>query len=99
MHVHVYRRISSSSANANAFVVISLLSYALPLRPLCSPPPYPRIHQFIFLIRTGLLLIFVGSATPGPPRAFMLISPSFYDFWLLTPLPRNLHSPLSTVYS
>lgn len=64
-----------------------------------SPPPYlfhTRIHQFIFLIRTGLLLVFAGSATPGPPRAFMLIGPSFYDFWLLTPphATFTLHSPL-----
>jgi hypothetical protein len=46
MHVHVYRRISSSSAQCpSAFVVISSLSYALPLRPFCPPSP-PLLYFF-----------------------------------------------------
>jgi hypothetical protein len=75
----------------SAFVVISSLSYALPLRPSFCPPSPPLLsfshtHPSVYLsLRSGLLLVFAGSATPGPPRTFMPISPSFYDFWLLAP--------------
>lgn len=95
VHVHVYRRITSSFSQCqSAFVVISSLLYALSLRPSFCPPPLFFTHASIFPLRSGLSLVFAGSATPGSPRSVMPISPSIYDFWLLAPT----ESPLSTVH-
>ena len=98
MHVHVYRRITPSFCQCQfALVVVSslicfssILSYILSVPFLLSSYLFQiRIHRFVFFPRSGLLLALASSATPGPLRLAMPLSPSLRLDHLLSRNPRS----------
>ncbi|KAH9017552.1 hypothetical protein EDB84DRAFT_1521503 [Lactarius hengduanensis] len=79
-----HRRTSSSSAHAN-LPSLSPCPYLLSpdpfLCPFCFLPPFSFARAstgLSKLLRSGLLLILAGSATPNPPHMVMPIDPPFY---------------------
>ena len=80
----------------STFTMVSTLTSVAPSTPFLAPSSPESLrtytHQYIFLLRSGLLLVLTaGSTTPGSLRTVTLINSPYY----YCSLPRN---PRSTPY-